>query len=351
MQRETQGERTRAEEQMSRPRVVFTTDQLLTLSDLDPPESQAYLWGPLPPRPYIAIVGTRRPTAEGERAARQLAQQLAERGATILSGGAVGIDTAAHEGALSARGGRTMVVAPVWLDHAHPRANRALFSRILEQGGCYLTTAEERALAHFHTFFRRNAVMMALADVVILGDCGFRSGARNAMKEARRLGRPRYCLPWVWGNPRTWGPAMELELGARPVYHVTRLLRELRSLHVPDNPVWLDALSQLSTQEKSAETNRKARRKASRPNSFVPTEHSSPRGSQSEAGLSDASSRAESELLLRAIEAGAGSVERLVERTGLPVQVVQHQLTLLTLEGLVIEDSSGILRYTPGSHE
>src|SRR5690349_16038965 len=78
-----------------------------------------FVWGELPLRPWVSIVGTRKPSAAGEQAAFQLARQLAEVGVCVLSGGAVGIDAAAHRGAL-AGGGATMVVAPTWLGRAYP---------------------------------------------------------------------------------------------------------------------------------------------------------------------------------------------------------------------------------------
>lgn len=347
MQRHPEHKSSGAREVERKSRQVITTQELVALTDLNPPAPVARVWGPLPPRPYVAIVGTRRPTIAGAHAATEVARQLAERGATILSGGAVGIDTAAHEGALAA-GGRTMVVAPVWFEHAHPRSNRSLFSRILEQGGCYLTTADEDAVAHFHTFFRRNAVMMALADVVILGDCGFRSGARNAMKAARQLGRPRYCLPWTFDESRTWGPAREIELGARPLFHVARLLRDLRALPVPDNPLWLDALSRVTSPEQVGEAEL-SERPTSRRGASPAKE--GPRETHVKSPPTDPPLTAEARILVGALEAGAGTVELLVESTRLPVQVVQHQLTLLTLQGYVVEDARGILRYTPYAHD
>src|SRR5690606_36714696 len=97
-----------------------------------------YLRGALPAGPSVAVVGTRTPTAEARDFAEALSAELASSGVFVLSGGAEGIDTAAHQGALNAQG-RTVVVAPAGFDRPFPESNAALYRRVVECGGGYIS--------------------------------------------------------------------------------------------------------------------------------------------------------------------------------------------------------------------
>ncbi|HSC89699.1 MAG TPA: DNA-processing protein DprA, partial [Polyangiaceae bacterium] len=143
-----------------------------SLRELREPGTHAYLWGEFPPGPYVAIVGSREASEVGNAAARRLARELAAEGVTIVSGGAVGIDASAHRGALDA-GGRTLVVGPVWLDRAYPEENRPLFAEILKRGGAYCCVTGEETKAHYPSFFRRNEALVALCQLLIVGESGF----------------------------------------------------------------------------------------------------------------------------------------------------------------------------------
>ena len=106
--------------------------------DLPQPPEKLFIHGQLPPGPCVAIVGTRHPTPEARDYAVELAARLAERGVAIVSGGAEGIDAAAHEGALKV-GGTTLVVGPSSFDRPFPEEHGALFERIVASGGAYLS--------------------------------------------------------------------------------------------------------------------------------------------------------------------------------------------------------------------
>jgi DNA processing protein len=169
-------------------------------------------------------VGTRHPTPDGERYARHLAGILAREGVTILSGGALGIDSAAHRGALDV-GGKTVVVAPSRFDRPFPPENSDLFQEIVDRGGAYLAVSNTSATRG--SFFVRNRVLVALADLVVLAEAPIRSGARNAAKHARELMRSLFVVlhaPW---NARGGAALVELRLGARALGGPRDLLREL----------------------------------------------------------------------------------------------------------------------------
>ncbi len=196
------------------------------LRDLEAPPERLWLVGELPHCPAVAIVGTREATRDAISYARHLAAELGAAGAAIFSGGADGIDTAAHEGALAA-GAPTVVVAPSAFDRPFPEHNGALFERIVRAGGAHLTAEPPHAAAANHKFFPRNSYLVALAHIVVVVESPLRSGARNAAKWARRLGRPLFVAPAVPWNPQGGGCIAELKLGARPLYSPKDILREL----------------------------------------------------------------------------------------------------------------------------
>jgi DNA processing protein len=186
------------------------------LRDLESPPAEVYARGELPRGPAVAVVGTRRSTEQGEAYARQLCAELAAHGVAILSGGAIGIDTAAHLGALEARG-TTVVVAPCGYDRPYPASNGALFRRIVEAGGAYVSLVSGSVSATSASFFPRNGCLVALAHAVVMVQAPLRSGARNALAQARRLGRPVLVAPEAPWRPEGAGCIAELKLGARPI--------------------------------------------------------------------------------------------------------------------------------------
>ena len=125
------------------------------LADLPEPPTRLYLHGELPGGPAAAIVGTRYPSDDGEQYARHLAGVLAAEGVAILSGGASGIDTAAHRGALDV-GGFTLVVAPSGFDRPYPEDNAELYAEIVARGGGFLSAVPPQVPATNDRFFLRN---------------------------------------------------------------------------------------------------------------------------------------------------------------------------------------------------
>ncbi len=174
---------------------------------------------PAPGLLAIAFVGTRQPSDEGLDLARRWARDLAAAGVVIWSGGAVGIDAAAHEGALDA-GGRTVAVLGSGLGQAFPPQNADLFRRIGESGrGAVVSCTADDVGADRPHFFHRNGVIAASTRALLVIEAGIPSGTANAAATARRLERPVAVVPWL--PLATWnrGNAMELtEHRAWPVF-------------------------------------------------------------------------------------------------------------------------------------
>lgn len=297
------------------------------LSQISKPPGAVYLWGELPPAPWVSIVGTRNPSPQGTRDAFHLARRLARLGVTIASGGARGIDSAAHLGALAGRG-RTIVIAPTWLPYAYPVFNHRLFQRILASGGAYLTVAEESTRPMKFAFFRRNEVLMALSHATVLGECPLQSGAKNAMLHARKLGRPRFALPFRFGDKRALGVWNEIvEQGAELLADESPLLRLLEEYGEFKNSLFRNSSCAAPSQELPAVTPRVRAVKKARARSETFRE------------------RPEVEkVVLKAVLRGQVTVDGLCRATGLPVEQVQHVVLVLTLSGELSEDERGLLR-------
>jgi DNA processing protein len=179
----------------------------------------------------VAIVGTRRPTSDGRVFAAQLAADLARRGVAILSGGAEGIDAAAHRGALAAEG-RTVVVGPSSFDQPFPSEHRELFSAIVDAGGAYVSRYRDGVVPRRAQFFARNAILVAMAHVVVVVETPIRGGARNAAKWARGLGRPLLVAPGTpWCTVHA-GSIAELRAGAEILTSARDVAKKLAALRL-----------------------------------------------------------------------------------------------------------------------
>jgi len=141
----------------------------------------------------ISIVGTRRADDEALDFAYALGREAALLGFVVVSGGAVGVDRAAHEGAIDG-GGRTLVVLPTGLDAPYPPVNHDLFARVIESG-CLLTEAEDGAAPKPGRFLKRNRLIAALGRSTVVVQAPARSGALSTARIAQRLGRTVFAVP------------------------------------------------------------------------------------------------------------------------------------------------------------
>jgi DNA processing protein len=150
--------------------------------------------------PSVGIVGSRAATIHGLDFANELGERLAGAGWIVVSGGALGIDAAAHEGALRA-GGRTIAVLGTGIDVVYPQRHQELFARIARQGA--LMSALRADATPMPSYFpARNPIIAALADVVVVVEAGARSGALGTAAAAVRLTRPLYARPGTAGCDR-----------------------------------------------------------------------------------------------------------------------------------------------------
>ena len=166
-------------------------------------------------RPRVAVVGTRAATPHGLADARELGAFLAEAGTTVVSGLAIGIDGAAHDGALEAGGAAVGVVA-TGLDIEYPRRHRGLYERVRRSGvvlgetGFGIRPAPKR-------FPVRNRIIAALADVVVVVEATLRGGARITAEYGVQFGRPVFAVPGSRRNASAEGTNALVADGAYPL--------------------------------------------------------------------------------------------------------------------------------------
>lgn len=160
-----------------------------------------YVRGPLPEGPMVAIVGARAATQVGMDRAHAVAKHLTTRGLHVVSGGALGIDGAAHRGALAA-GGTTTVVLGHGADLVYPTRHARLFQQVIAAGGALVSMWPDGTEPHRGMFLRRNELIAALADAVIVIEADVRSGSLSTAAAGKRLGRVIAAWPGSRGCER-----------------------------------------------------------------------------------------------------------------------------------------------------
>lgn len=182
------------------------------LERLTDPPWELHVCGTLPDLPGVAIVGSRKADTVSCRFAAKLAGDLARQGICVVSGGAFGVDTAAHRGALDA-GGATVAVIGSGFNFLYPEENRALFDEIAASGALLTELAPEQPPTRW-TFPKRNRIVAAMSLAVVVAQAGERSGALITARLAGELGVPVGACPGMAGDPRNRGNHRLLRQGA-----------------------------------------------------------------------------------------------------------------------------------------
>jgi len=165
--------------------------------------------------PRVAIVGTRSATPHGLADARELAGTLADAGVTVVSGLAIGIDGAAHAGAVDA-GGTTVGVVATGLDVVYPRRHRRLYADVRRQGLVLGETGYGIGPTPWR-FPIRNRIIAALADVVVVVEATLTGGARITAEHALQYDRAVFAVPGSRRNPAAAGTNALIADGAFPL--------------------------------------------------------------------------------------------------------------------------------------
>lgn len=147
----------------------------------------------------VAIIGSRKPDEQGLDVAYRLGKYHSSE--IVVSGLALGIDTASHRGCLDG-GGRTVAVVGTGLDRVHPKENSALQADIIAHGGLIVSEQPPVTKANPRTLIARTRLQMAMADKVIVVECVRESGTMHAVEFARRFQRPIFALDCGWSGNR-----------------------------------------------------------------------------------------------------------------------------------------------------
>ena len=198
------------------------------LAAIPDPPGVLFLKGSLEPRDLvsIAVVGSRSASPMGLIFTEQLCGDLAQAGVTIVSGLATGIDSAAHRGALKARG-RTLAVLGCGLDVDYPRGNAGLRRDIIESGAVLTEFSLGTPPAREH-FPMRNRIISGLALGVVVVEAAHRSGSLITARLALEQGREVFAVPGMARNYRSVGPHRLLKQGAKLVESAEDVLEEIR---------------------------------------------------------------------------------------------------------------------------
>jgi len=252
--------------------------------------------------PLISIVGTRKATLSGRSFAREIASKLCKQGLVIVSGLAMGIDTAAHEGALAA-GGRTIAVLARGLDFIYPRQNENLARKIVETGGAIISEYPVGVPALPHQFLERNRIISGLSIATIIIEAPRESGALVTARLAAEQGREAFVFPGPVNHPNYYGSHKLIRDGARLVSSFNDILEDLSEIFNLQFSIFNQAQKPKTENIKD-----------------------------------------ENQLLILKIIQNAGqplNVDKIIELTKLEPQIINKIIALLMIEGIIKETEKG----------
>jgi DNA processing protein len=225
-----------------------------SLREIHAPPIVLYVWGKIEERDHhaIGIIGARRTTHYGSESAKKLAYQLAYAGLTIVSGLARGIDTAAHQGALAAKG-RTIAVIGSGLGRLYPPENAALAEKIRNGNGAIVSEFSMEIEPDRQTFPMRNRIISGWSQGVLVVEAGLNSGALITASQALEQGRSVYAVPGHINAPSAMGSNRLIQQGAKLVMDASDILDDLQILMPEQKPTTVASrpLPELSESERS----------------------------------------------------------------------------------------------------
>ena len=202
-----------------------------SLREIHAPPIVLYVWGELQERDHhaIGIIGARRTTHYGTESAKKLSYQLSYAGLTIISGLARGIDTAAHQGALAAKG-RTIAVIGSGLAKLYPPENAALAERIRSGNGAIVSEFSMEIEPDRQTFPMRNRIISGWSHGILVVEAGLNSGALITAAQALEQGRSVYAVPGHINAPSAMGSNRLIQQGAKLAMDASDILDDLQIL-------------------------------------------------------------------------------------------------------------------------
>lgn len=279
----------------------------ILLREIPSPPCVLYYKGTLPPADAlcIAMVGTRRATPDGLAAADRLSYSLAKAGVVVVSGGALGIDSACHRGALRA-GGKTLCILGCGIDYNYLMKNAPLRETI-SQNGALISEYPPNTPSSVHSFPIRNRLISGLCAGTVVVEAAKKSGALITVSAAIEQGRDVFAVPGAMVNEAARGANELIREGAKPVMSAQDILEEYPGCY------W----------EETEKENRQSMPE-------VPTEQAEPEFSKTPEALSP-----NAEKLYQALRANPRHITELAWDAGLSVNHALAAVTELELCGRV----------------
>ena len=259
----------------------------------------------------LAIVGSRSASINGRETAFTIAQQLVDSGLVVTSGLALGIDAAAHKGALTACASTIAVVA-TGLDKVYPARHRALAAKIIKKEGAIISEFLPGTSPKAGHFPKRNRIISGLSAGVLVVEAALQSGSLITARCALEQNRDIFSIPSGINNPQAKGCHWLIKQGAKLVEESADIIEELAFLSYIDLPIKQNDKSQVAVNEEIDE-------KRLNKDLFV-------------------------DELLASVGFEITPVDKVVSRSKLPVREVLTRLTILELNGLVAAVPGGYLR-------
>ncbi len=261
--------------------------------------------------PQLAIVGSRNPSPTGAEIANLFAKHIAEMGISITSGLALGIDAAAHQGALKSDPSQTIAVMGTGLDIVYPASHKNLAAEILLKGGALVSEYPPGTQAQAYHFPRRNRIISGLSLGTLVVEAALRSGSLITARCATDQGREVFAIPGSINNPLAKGCHTLIRNGAKLIETADDIIEELGPL--------------ANLQENLLQTHHQQQHPTPNTDSFISDDDSYQK-------------------LLKNLDVIATPVDILSRRTNLPVSEISSMLLVLELKGYVESAPSGYMK-------
>ena len=263
----------------------------------------------------LAIVGSRKATAYGQRVINAIVPDLVAAGYTIISGGALGIDTMAHEATLN-HGGKTIAVLGSGLLRPYPHANKKLFASIIENGGIVVSPYPLSMEPLPGNFPARNRIVTGLSQGCLVVQAAQKSGALISAHCALEQGREVFAIPGPVDDPLSAGCNQLIQQGAKLITCSTDILQEFGD-KIPIQQAFPPQLAISEIHDNNDITNIKK-------------------------AFSQKAIYSDTQKKIIATCKNPSSIEDIIENTQLSIQIVQMELFNLQLEGILQQDFSGM---------
>lgn len=204
--------------------------------------------------PIVGIVGARKLTPYGREVTDQITRKLTDKGITIVSGLALGVDSVAHRANVET-GGKTIAILPCGIDLIYPSSHHGLAKQILERGGALVSEYEGTMPAMQHQFIERNRIIAALSDILIITEAAEKSGSLHTARFALELGKTIMVVPGPITSPYSRGTNRLIQNGALPLLDPSDVLEQLgiaedaeKLAYIPENEIEAAILDALKNQ-------------------------------------------------------------------------------------------------------